>query len=88
MKISEQRYTTKCGCFFAFESTLWLPGAFEDFRVRTTGSYVALRVRNSGANRGRELFKRSKDSASILVCTRKKTFCWGGVRIVCEWRHK
>jgi len=32
---------------------------------------------SSYANCARELFKPSKDSASLLVCTRKKSFGWG-----------
>jgi len=38
---------------------------------------VALRVRNSGDESGRVLFKGSKDVASLLVYTRKKFFAWG-----------
>jgi len=38
---------------------------------------MALRVRNSGAEISRVLFKGSKDVASLLVCTRKKIFAWG-----------
>jgi len=29
----------------------------------------------------------SKDTATFLVCTRKKFFAWG-VRVFCQWRHK
>ena len=39
---------------------------------------MALCVRNLGTESGRELFKRSKDIASFLVCTRKIIFGWGG----------
>ena len=38
---------------------------------------MALRECNSGAKGGRELFKGSKDLASLGVCTRKK-FLVGG----------
>ena len=31
--------------------------------------------------------KRLKDAARLLVCTRKKCFCWW-MWIFCEWRHK
>jgi len=41
---------------------------------------VALREHNSGAKSGRELFKGSKDAASLVVCNGKN----GGVRIFCE----
>jgi len=43
--------------------------AVKDFRARTAGLHVALGVRNSGAKSGRELFKGSKDVASLPVCT-------------------
>jgi len=33
---------------------------------------VALRVRNSGAESDRELFKGLKDAPSLLLCTQKK----------------
>ena len=48
---------------------------------------MALRARNSGLKSGRELFKGSKDAASLLVCTRKKFFAWG-LRIFCEKHYK
>jgi len=38
---------------------------------------VALCAQNSGAKSSRELFKGSKDVASLLVCTRKIFFGWG-----------
>ena len=41
----------------------------------------------SSTENGKELFKGSKNSASLLVYTRKKFFGWG-LRIFCEWRHK
>jgi len=41
---------------------------------------VALRARNSGTESDRELFKGSKDSASLLVCTRKKLFWLGDLK--------
>jgi len=37
---------------------------------------VALCERNSGIESGRQLFKGSKDSASLLVCIKKKLFGW------------
>jgi len=55
----------------------WRPAAFGDFREKTTGSHVALHVGDSGAESGRELFKGSKDSTSLLVCTGKKFIGWG-----------
>jgi len=46
-------------------------GMFRAFRAKTTGLHMALRERNSGTERGRELFKGSKDSASLVVCNEK-----------------
>jgi len=54
--------------------TLWHPAGFGDFHAKTIRSHVALRMRNSGAESSRELFKGSKDTASLLVCTRKIFF--------------
>ena len=58
---------------------LWRLVGFGDFRAKTTRLYVALRERNSGAKIGRELFKGSKDLASLLVCTQKNFLVrgWG-----------
>jgi len=50
---------------------------FQGFRAKTTRLHMTLHKRNSGAESGRELFKVSKDSASLVVCTRKKIFGWG-----------
>jgi len=58
--------------------TLRRPASFEDSRAKTTGSHVALLTHNSGGESGRELFKGSKDVASLLVCTHKKIFWLGG----------
>jgi len=52
-------------------------GLNQAVHATTTRSHVALRMRNSGAQSGRELFKGSKDSASLLVCT-QKNFFWLG----------
>ena len=50
----------------SFMLTLCHPAAYEDSRAKTTGWHVALRTRNSDAESGRELFKGSKDVASLL----------------------
>jgi len=39
-------------------------------------------MHNSGAESGRELFKGLKDTASLLVCTRKHFFGWGCIFFV------
>jgi len=59
--------------------TLWRLAAFEDSRAKTTGSHVALCTHNSGAESSGELFKGSNDVASLLVCTLKNFFWFGGV---------
>jgi len=53
----------------AFNLTLWHLEGIWDSRTKTTGSHVALHVCNLGTESGRELFKGSKDTASLLVCT-------------------
>jgi len=62
--------------------TIWRLVLFEDFRANATGSHVDLREYNSGAESGTELFKGSKDVASLLFCTRKKHFLVGGADIL------
>ena len=52
----------------------WRPAGFRDFRSRTTRLHVALHAHCSGTESGRELFKGSKDVASLPVHTRKKFF--------------
>jgi len=49
--------------------TLWHTATFRDFLARTTGLHMALGARNCGAVSGREFFKGSKDTASLLVGT-------------------
>jgi len=41
----------------------------EDFALKKNRSHMAFRKRNSGTKSGREMFKGSKDSASLLACT-------------------
>jgi len=53
-------------------------GLNQAVRAKTTGSHVALHKRNSGAKSGIELFKGSKDTASLLVCTQANIY-WLGV---------
>jgi len=52
-------------------------GLNQAVRAKTTGSHVALSVRNSGTENNRELFKGSKDLASPLVCNEKKILVGG-----------
>jgi len=63
------------------------PAALRDFCARTTGLHMILSTSSSGTANARQLFKGSKEAASILVCTRKNIF-WLGVGIFCEWPHK
>jgi len=54
---------------------------------KTAGSHVALRGNFSAPVRVTDLVEVSKDSASLVVCTRKKIFCLG-MRVFRERRHK
>jgi len=54
-------------------------GHFQEFPRQITRSHMDLHTCNYGAESGRELFKGSKDAASLLVCTRKKNFGLGNV---------
>jgi len=60
-----------------YHLTLWRPTVFEDSRAKRTRLQVALCMRNSSAENGRELFKGLKDAASLLVCTLNNFFGWG-----------
>jgi len=48
---------------------------------------VALHGNISAPVRVTDLVEASKDTASLLVCTRKKIFCVG-LRVFCQWCHK
>jgi len=48
---------------------------------------MALHGKISAPVRVTDLVEESKDTASLLVCTRKKFFAWE-MRVFCEWRHK
>ena len=62
-----------CFCVLDF----FAAGKFRGFRTKTTGLHVALREYNSGTESGRELFKGSKDLASLVVCNEQQFFGWG-----------
>jgi len=47
-------------------------GRFQGFHTKNNGSHVPLCKRNSGAESGRQLFKGSKEAASLAAFTRKK----------------
>jgi len=61
----------------------FVAGLNQAVHAKTSGSHVALHERNSGAESSRELFRGSKDAASLVVCNKKNFFSWG-VRIFCE----
>jgi len=70
--------------------TLWEPGygTFVLWNRPENSSYqLPYQHPSSSANCARELFKGSNESASLLICTRKKIFGWV-LQIFCEWRHK
>ena len=60
---------------------------FRRFLEKNVKTHVALRGNFSGPVCSADLVKVSKDTPSLLVCTRKKFFCLG-VWVFCEWRHK
>jgi len=67
--------------------TLWRPAAFGDFRKKNASTHVALRGNISAPVQVTDLVEASKDTASLLDCTRKKIFACG-MRFFCEWRYK
>ena len=66
------------------ESSLWRPAYYEDFRTKTTGSHVALRERNSGAESGRGLFIDSKDAEAFWSALEKNLLVWGCAFVVSD----
>jgi len=56
--------------------TLWRPAGFGDSHAKTTRSHMALHKRNPGAKSGRELFKGSKDMASLSRPVLFNLFCY------------
>jgi len=54
---------------------------------KTSSCWLPHQRHSSFADCARELFKPSKDSSSLLVCTQRKFFGWG-LQIFCEWCHK
>ena len=60
--------------------------SYLDFGLKNSSFRVPYQ-HHSSTDCARELFKVSNRSASLLVCTWKKFFCWG-VQICCEWCHK
>jgi len=73
-----------------FRLTPWEPVykyIIPGFRPKTSSFRLPYQRHSSSANCARELFKSSKDLASLLVCTWKNIF-WLRVAAFCEWRHK
>ena len=71
-----------CTVFNTFKA-----GLIQAVHVKTSCSHMALRRHNPGTKCIRELFKCSKDSASLVVCN-EKNYVGFGFPIFCEWRHK
>jgi len=73
-----------------FNLTLW-ELAYDIFVPRCRPKTCSLQLPNQhhsySADCGRELFKGSNGSDSLVDCTRKQFFGWR-LRIFCEWRHK
>jgi len=53
-------------------------GLIQAVREKTAGLHMALRRNFSGPVSATDLVKSSKDSASLVVCTRKNIFCLQG----------
>jgi len=53
-------------------------GRFQRFLKKNAYTHVALRGNFSSPVCSADLVKGSKDAASLLVCTRKIFFCFGG----------
>jgi len=62
-------------------------GLIQAVCMKTVGWHVALRRNFCGPGSATDPVKSSKDSPSLVVCTRKFFFVWG-VWIFCEWCHK
>jgi len=60
--------------------TLSYPAAFGDFRDKNTEMHVALCGNFSGPVYATDPVKVSKDTASLVACTRQKNFLVGGCR--------
>jgi len=56
-------------------------------RPKTSSCWLPYQRHSSSADCARELFKGLNESASLVVCTRRRFFGWG-LRIFCEWHHK
>jgi len=70
--VSYKHTCTTKNIFNTFEA-----GLNQVVRAKAACSHVALYGRNSGAASTRELFKGSKDSASLVVCNEKNFFGFG-----------
>jgi len=61
--------------------------SYFDFGLKNSSFRLPYQRHSSSADCARELFNASNGSASLVDCTRKKSFCLGCV-VFCEWRHK
>ena len=69
-----------------FESRRTIYSYF-DFGRKNSNFRLPYQRPTSSADCARELFKGSKESASLVDYNRKNIF-WLGVRLFCDWRHK
>jgi len=68
--------------------TTLVSGHFWRFSIKkNTEMHVTLRRNFSCSVSATDLVETSKDAASLLDCTWKKTF-WLGVQLLCDWCHK
>ena len=88
--IKEQLSNSCVASLYSHLLTLWEPG-YDIFvlwnQPKTSSCQFPYQCPSSTADCARELFDGSNELASLLVCTRKKIFCWG-LLIFCEWRYK
>ena len=80
------KYDKNSRQYWYFESRRTIYSYF-DFGLKNSSFRLPYQHHSSTADCTKELFKGSNRSASLLVCSQKKIFCWG-VRIFCECRHK
>jgi len=61
----------------AVSLNIFAPGLIQTVREKTAGWHVALRENFSSPVSATDLVKSSKDSVSLVVCTRKNIFLLG-----------
>jgi len=81
-QINEKKLAQKMKCAILTLSELRYDIFIPRFQPKTSCFRLPYQRHSSSANCGRELFKGSNGSASLLVCTWKNFFGWG-LQIFC-----